>query len=184
MLKAIVTSPSHAVYGVTFEHQHYGRTAPDHISVYVPCADFQHAHAVAKAYNGVAFTEDRSKPAGELPPHVMPAHDDVVGSQQYRGAPKGVPDYTAPDVTPLDALYFGICEVRLDDGGYAPDGVYWGIGAKLWHARATVHAVTVVSRWFRALSYAHAVQIIRTEYRNATTQRVSGEMTVKSRVVS
>lgn len=46
------------------------------------------------------------------------------------------------------------------------------------------HAVTVVSRWFRALSYAHAVQIIRTEYRNATTQRVSGEMTVKSRVVS
>lgn len=93
---------------------------------------------------------------------------------QYRGAPMGVADYTAPDVTPQDALHFVIRRVPLDDGGYAADGVYWGLPQDtLWHAAATVDGAVVVSRWFRAPSYAHAAFYIRAEFPKTTTQRVS-----------
>lgn len=86
----------------------------------------------------------------------------------------GVADYMAPDVTPQDALHFGIARIALDKGGYAPDGVYWGLPqGTLWHARVTVDGTTLVSRWFRAPTHAHAAEHIRGEFRNATTHRVA-----------
>lgn len=219
MLKAVITSPTGDAYGVTFEAQSYGRPNRDLPSFYLPCASYDHARAVAKAYNGVAFTEDRpryggslkdnlaqaragrelnhygepiacgmsrtpdpsrvkhashARPAGELPPHVTPAHDDVIYSARYRGAPLGMADYTAPDVLPHDLLHFGIRRVALDEQGYAPDGVYWGLPqGTLWHARAEQDGALIVSRWFRAPSYAHAVARIRDDFRHATTQRVA-----------
>lgn len=187
MLKAVITSPTSDAYGVTFEAQSYGRTNRDLPSFYLPCASLEHARAVAKAYNGVAFTEERpavgaalvkhashARPAGELPPHVTPAHDDVIYSARYRGAPLGMADYTAPDVLPHDLLHFGIRRVALDEQGYAPDGVYWGLPqGTLWHARAEQDGALIVSRWFRAPTYAHAVARIRDDFQHATTQRVA-----------
>lgn len=98
-----------------------------------------------------------------------------IREEQYRGAPMGVADYTSPDTTPQDALHFGIRYVSLDDGGYAADGIYWGVGAKLWHARGddAANDSVLVSRWFRAPTYAHAVDIVRREFPKCTTQRVS-----------
>lgn len=173
MLKAVVTSFGPGAVGVTFESQSYGRTNRDLPSYYLPCASREHAMAVVKAYNGVAFTEERTPPAGNPPTRagLMAAADAI---EQYRGAPMGIADFTAPDVTPLDALYFGIARVALDKGGYAPDGVYWGLPqGTLWHALATEHGAIVAARWFRAPSYAHAVAHVREEFSRATTQRVT-----------
>ena len=175
MLKAIVTSFGPGAVGVTFESQSYGRTNRELPTFYLPCASREHAMAVAKAYNGVAFTEDRTPPtrAG-----LMAAADAI---EQYRGAPMGVADYTAPDVLPIDILHFGIARIALDEGGYAPDGVYWGLPRNtLWHALATEHGATMAARWFRAPSYAHAVAHVREAFPNATTQRVNAGMIVTS----
>lgn len=241
MLKAAITSPASGVYGVTFETTLYGKPDPFRPSFYLPCGSYEHAARVAKAYNGVAFTEVRppikndpaelsrqveattpgksladtiaalrigddarhkararpelnhhgepvacghSRKPGELPPHVTPAHDDVVYSARYRGAPMGIADFTAPDVTPQDRLHFGIARIALDEGGYAPDGVYWGLPRNtLWHALATEHGATMAARWFRAASYAHAVSHVREEFPKATTQRVAAAMATTSRSV-
>ena len=195
MLKAVVTSFGPGAVGVTFESQSYGRTNRELPTFYLPCASREHAMAVAKAYNGVAFTETRETPERKVAKEVaraithlpvnpptraglMAAADAV---EQYRGAPMGVADYTAPDVLPTDVLHFGIARIALDEGGYAPDGVYWGLPRNtLWHALATEHGATVAARWFRAPSYAHAVNIIREEFPNATTQRVPAVMSVTS----
>lgn len=204
MLKAVVRCLAADVPQVVFETQAYGATVHSCMAVAIPCASLDHARAVAKAYNGVAFTEERkgrelnhlgepiacgmsrtpdpsrvkhashARPAGELPPHVTPAHDDAVYSARYRGAPLGMADYTAPDVLPHDLLHLGIRRVALDEQGYAPDGVYWGLPqGTLWHARAEQDGALIVSRWFRAPSYAHAVARIRDDFRHATTQRVA-----------
>lgn len=107
-----------------------------------------------------------------------------INLEQYRGAPMGVADYTAPDVLPTDVLHFGIARIALDKGGYAPDGVYWGLPqGTLWHALATEHGATIAARWFRAPSYAHAVAHVREEFPNATTQRVPAAMVASSRCV-
>ena len=116
-------------------------------------------------------------PAGETPAGKPPTRAGLMAAadavEQYRGAPMGVADFTAPDVLPTDVLHFGIRRVRLDGGGYAPDGVYWGWPTNtLWHALATEHGATVAARWFRAPSYAHAVNIVREEFSRAVTQRV------------
>lgn len=219
MLKAIVTSFGPGAVGVTFESQSYGRTNRELPTFYLPCASREHAMAVAKAYNGVAFTETRETPERKVAKEVarvidsvplgpvtlsasmaqhkprtggiddwraskgreLNHHDDVVASERYRGAPMGIADFTAPDVTPQDALHFGIARIALDKGGYAPDGVYWGLPqGTLWHALATEHGATMVGRWFRAPSYAHAVTHVREEFPNATTQRVPAVMSVTS----
>ena len=114
-------------------------------------------------------------PAGELNHHGEPiaCGHSRQPDPQYRGAPMGVANYTAPDVLPTDTLHFGIARIALDEGGYAPDGVYWGLPRNtLWHALATEHGATVAARWFRAPSYAHAVNIVREEFSRAVTQRV------------
>jgi hypothetical protein len=195
MLKAVITSPASGAFGVTFETTIYGK--PDHLrpSFYLPCAGYEHADRVAKAYNGVAFTEDRAKvgppviTAGrELNHHGEPVACGLSRApvnplsegdgwqapmSQYRGAPMGIADFTAPDVTRLDVLHFGLRRVKLDDGGYDTTGIYWGLPQNtLWQARAEVDGSLVVSRWFRAPSYAHAVGTIRGEFPKATTQRV------------
>ena len=212
MLKATVTSFGPGAVGVTFESQSYGRTNRELPTFYLPCASREHAMTVAKAYNGVAFTETRETPERKVAKEVarvidsvplgpvtlsasMAQHkprtggiDDWRASKgrepiacghsrqpdpQYRGAPMGVADYTAPDVLPTDVLHFGIARIALDKGGYAPDGVYWGLPqGTLWHALATEHGATVAARWFRAPSYAHAVNIVREEFSRAVTQRV------------
>ena len=191
MLKAIVTSFGPGAVGVTFESQSYGRTNRELPTFYLPCASREHATAVAKAYNGVAFTEKRpavdaalvAADMAELERKGLGAlnHHGEPQSAQYRGAPMGVADYTAPDVLPTDTLHFGIARIALDKGGYAPDGVYWGLPqGTLWHALATEHGATVAGRWFRAPSYAHAVAHVREEFPNATTQRVPAVMSVTS----
>ena len=197
MLKAVVTSFGPGAVGVTFESQSYGRTNRESPTFYLPCASREYAMAVAKAYNGVAFTETRETPERKVAKEVtraiasLPGEPTTLGRElnhhgepiacghsrqpdpQYRGAPMGIADYTAPDVTPLDALHFGIARIALDKGGYAPDGVYWGLPqGTLWHALATEHGATVAARWFRAPSYAHAVNIVREEFSRAVTQRV------------
>ena len=186
MLKAVVTSFGPGAVGVTFESQSYGRTNRELPTFYLPCASRAHAVTVANAYNGVAFTETRETPERKAAKEVAraiahlpvnPSRSGLLAAadavERYRGAPMGVADYTAPDVTPLDALHFGIARVALDEGGYAPDGVYWGLPRKnLWHALATEHGATVAARWFRAPSYAHAVAHVREEFSRATTQRV------------
>lgn len=164
MLKAVITSPTAGVYGVEFETQSYGRKVWDLPSVYLPCASREHATRVAQAYNGIAYTETRTAsvdaPAVTEPP---------APAERYRGAPLGVADYTAPDVTPLDTLHFGIRRERLDTQGYSGTGVYWGIGAPLWQATATDKGAVLVSRWFRAPTHAHADQMIRAAFPSATT---------------
>lgn len=212
MLKAIISSPANGAYGVQFEHQIYGRRTHEAMNVWIPCASLAHASAVAKAYNGVAFTETRMLTAGEpaggkegwtdtpLPDTAPKApsrptegrelshHGEPIAcglsrrpyvdhaAVLWRGSEMGVPDYTAPDVTPQDALHFGVRHVPINEQGYNDaDGVHWGAGAKLWHARADGEGMggVLVSRWFRAPSYAHAVTHIRTEFPRATTQRVA-----------
>lgn len=185
MLKAVVTSLGRdASPQVVFETQVYGRTSHECITVAVPCASREHAMRVAEAYNGVAFTEARNDAADALAFSLQSAlnhHGEPIAGgmsrkpdPQYRGAPMGVGDYTAPDVTPQDALHFGIRRVALDEGGYAPDGIYWGLPRNnLWHAYSSPSDSVLVSRWFREPSYAHAVVRIRAEFANATTQRVS-----------
>lgn len=218
MLKAAITSPASGVYGVTFETTLYGKPDPFRPSFYLPCGSCEHAARVAKAYNGVAFTEDRAK---EEPPVITAGksladtiaalrigddarhkararpelnhHGEPVAcghsrtpdpAPQYRGAPMGIADFTAPDVTPQDRLHFGIARIPLDEGGYAPDGVYWGLPRNtLWHALATEHGATMAARWFRAASYAHAVSHVREEFPKATTQRVAAAMATTSRSV-
>lgn len=59
MLKAIISSPANGTFGVQFEHQTYGRRTHEAMNVWIPCASLEHASSVAKAYNGVAFTEAR-----------------------------------------------------------------------------------------------------------------------------
>lgn len=192
MLKAIVTSFGPGAVGVTFESQSYGRTNRDLPTFYLPCASRAHAVTVANAYNGVAFTETRETPERKVAKEVARAIASLPGEPiacghsrqpdpQYRGAPLGIADFTAPDVLPTDALHFGIARIALDKGGYAPDGVYWGLPqGTLWHALATEHGATMVGRWFRAPSYAHAVTHVREEFPNATTQRVPAVMSVTS----
>lgn len=179
MLKAVITSPASGVFGVTFETTVYGK--PDHLrpSFYLPCAGLDHATRVASAYNGVAFTENRAKVGPPVITTAAPANPLPEGDgwqspmPQYRGAPMGIADFTAPDVTAQDALHFGLRRVKLDDGGYDTTGIYWGLPQNtLWQARAEVDGSLVVSRWFRAPSYAHAVATIRGEFPKATTQRV------------
>lgn len=184
MLKAAVTSPRADFYGVEFETVVYGRKSYAHPATFIPCASYEHAQAVAKAYNGVAFTEERPAVGAALVAADMAElerkglgdlnhHGEPLACGMSRGALMGVADYTAPDVTPQDALHFGIRRVALDEGGYALDGVYWGLPTNtLWYALATVNGATVVARWLRGPSYAHAVARVRGEFPNATTQRV------------
>ncbi len=192
MLKAIVTSFGPGAVGVTFESQSYGRTNRELPTFYLPCASREHAMAVANAYNGAAFTEERETPERKVAKEVAraiahlpvnPSRSGLLAAadavERYRGAPMGVADYTAPDVTPQDALHFGIARIALDKGGYAPDGVYLPQGT-LWHALATEHGATVAARWFRAPSYAHAVAHVREAFPNATTQRVPAVMSATS----
>ena len=173
-------------------------------------AGFEERHragliSAIELYQRAAFTETRETPERKVAKEVaraiasLPGEPTTLGRElnhhgepiacghsrqpdpQYRGAPMGIADYTAPDVTPLDALHFGIARIALDKGGYAPDGVYWGLPqGTLWHALATEHGATVAARWFRAPSYAHAVAHVREEFPNATTQRVPAVMSVTS----
>lgn len=175
MLKAVVTSLGRdSSPHVVFETQVYGRTSHECITVAIPCASTEHAKRVAEAYNGGAFTETRND-AAPLNHHGEPIAAGISRKPaQYRGAPMGVADYTAPDVTPKDHLVFGIRRLALDAQGYAPDGIYWGLPQKtMWHAMASEHGTNTVSRWFRAPSYAHAAEIVRAEFPNALTQRVA-----------
>jgi len=197
MLKAVMSSPRSGVYGVEFETVVDGRKSFAHPSTFIPCVSFDHAKAVAHAFNGVAFTETRLQAPGEpaggqegraatsLPATTAEATgrstllDAADAVDRYhgrgrRGAPLGEPDYTAPDVTPTDVLLFSIRRVALNAGGYDAAGVYWGLPqGTLWHATAAQDGATLVSRWFREPTYAHAVMHVRAEFTRAVTQRIS-----------
>lgn len=196
-LKAVATSPVSGVYGVDFEHTYNGRKNWNTPSTYIPCASFAHAQAVVQAFNSVPTREPARNDVADVmamqavvaptaagmakgtleylasqarPTTRSPLAEEMFN--QYRGAPMGVADYVSTDVTPQDALVFGIRRITLD-GGYSKTGVYWGVGNTLWHAAATQDGAIVASHWLRAETYAIAASAIRARYANALTQRVA-----------
>ena len=49
LVEAIVCSPANGVYGVRVYR--VGESGNEHLSVYVPCVHYEHAHQVAEAIN-------------------------------------------------------------------------------------------------------------------------------------
>lgn len=76
----------------------------------------------------------------------------------YRGAPMGRPNVLPATV----ARPFSLRRVRLDRGGYSPDGAYWGLGAWLYHAMSDDAEIHV-----RAADREHAKEIVSRYYPGA-----------------
>ena len=77
----------------------------------------------------------------------------------YRGAGLGFRS-TIPDAPPSSP--FNLRRIRLDCGGYAPDGTYWGRGAPLYHAMSDD-----ADLYFRAVDRDHAKDQVRRVYPTA-----------------
>lgn len=80
------------------------------------------------------------------------------------GAPLGARNFY--DAAPDAQLY---CQrVRFIDGGYAPDGTYWGMPANLWCVFSADLATCV---YIRAASRADALKTFAEEFANLTEGR-------------
>lgn len=79
----------------------------------------------------------------------------------YRGAPLGQPDVVgSPDG------HFSLVRVRINSGGYGPDGTYWGLGQPLYR-----YSSGGASGHLRASSRDAAKAAVRGRYPFATFYR-------------